>query len=144
MRMWMVNPDLMCRKHLLGEHGEIHKHRHNFEKGHSIEGRRGQIDPLKMKRRHDVLAEELVKRGFTHASPYEQPDLSGYDLTGHGVDIAESFADLCARCEDCNARRYINMGKYVCPYCNSTRVLVKGERQLCDDCGEFHHDDNDY
>lgn len=104
MRMWMVNPKTLCRKHLLGEHGEIHKHRHNFVKGHSIEGRRGQIDPVNMGTRHDELAEEMVRRGFNHNSPYEQPDLSAYDLTGHGVNKAESLADLHGRCEDCLKR----------------------------------------
>jgi len=39
MRMWMIDPSLLCRKHLLGEHNEIHKHRHNFEKHHSVTGR---------------------------------------------------------------------------------------------------------
>ena len=39
MRMWMIKPELLCRQHLLGEHSEIHKHKHNFEKGHSIKGR---------------------------------------------------------------------------------------------------------
>jgi hypothetical protein len=27
MMMWMIDPVLLCRKHLLGEHGEIHKFR---------------------------------------------------------------------------------------------------------------------
>jgi len=39
MRMWMVEPKLLCKKHLLGEHNEIHKHRHNFVKKHSVKGR---------------------------------------------------------------------------------------------------------
>ena len=26
MRMWMISPEWLCRKHLIGEHGEIHKH----------------------------------------------------------------------------------------------------------------------
>ncbi|MFW6247177.1 MAG: hypothetical protein ACOC22_03345 [bacterium] len=30
--MWGINPELLCKKHLLGEHGEIHKHRYNFVK----------------------------------------------------------------------------------------------------------------
>jgi len=104
MRMWMVPPQVLCRKHLLGEHGEIHKHRHNFVKNHSIEGRRGQIDPLKMKSRHDEIAKEILKRGYNHNSPYEQPDLSYYDLNGFTVDIDESFKDLVDRCAECAER----------------------------------------
>ena len=99
--MWMVNPRLLCRKHLLGEHGEIHKHRHNFVKGHSIAGRIGQIEPAQMKARHDELALEMQRRGFNHKSEYIQPDLSHYDLTGFVVSIDDSLRDLSSRCEEC-------------------------------------------
>jgi len=54
-----------------------------------------------MQARHDALAAEMLRRGFNHKSPYEQPDLSGYDLSQHGVDISESFRDLKDRCEEC-------------------------------------------
>lgn len=101
MRMWMVDPKLLCRKHLLGEHGEIHKHRHNFVKGHSIEGRRGQIEPISMESRHDELAREMKRRGFNHKSPYSQPDLSAYKLDGFVVDIEKSLHDLKCRCSEC-------------------------------------------
>ena len=36
MRMWMLNPKFLCRQHLLGEHSEIHKFRHNFVKKHKV------------------------------------------------------------------------------------------------------------
>ena len=111
MRMWMITPSLLCRKHLLGEHGEIHKHRHNFVKRHSIEGRRGQIEPRAMGRRHDALACEMVRRGFNHHSPYEMPDLRGYDLAGFTVDRNESLRDLCARCAECRRRIGRRMSK---------------------------------
>lgn len=97
MRMWMLPPECMCLQHRLGEHAEIHKHRHNFVKGHSIAGRRGQIEPAAMKARHDELA-----AGFpNHKSPYEQPDLSAYDLRGFAVDLVVSARDLAARCPKC-------------------------------------------
>ncbi len=100
----MSNPRFMCRKHLLGEHGELHKFRHMFIKGHRIEGRRGQIEPAAMKYRHDELAREMVRRGYRHESPYEQPDLSGYDLAGFTVDRAESTKELFKRCCDCKSQ----------------------------------------
>jgi hypothetical protein len=98
--MWMIDPNLMCMKHICGEHGEIHKHRHNFVKGHSIEGRRGQIEPEAMKRRHDELSKFLKN----HKSPYELPDLSGYDLTDFIVDQDESLIELSKRCPDCKRK----------------------------------------
>ena len=104
MRMWMVDPNILCRKHLLGEHGEIHKHRHNFVKKHRMEGRRGQIEPKSMKSRHDALAKEMLKRGYKHESPYEMPDISYLaDMT---VDKEESLNDLLNRCEECKKNYY--------------------------------------
>lgn len=100
MRMWMVDPNVMCSKHLCGEHGEIHKHRHNFVKGHSISGRRGQIEPLVMQARHDELAVFLKN----HKSPYTQPDLSAYELDGFTVDIQESLDELKRRCPACREK----------------------------------------
>ena len=104
MRMWMVNPKKLCQKHLLGEHSEIHKHRHNFVKGHSVEDRRGQIEPESMQSRHDELAEEMLSRGMNHKSPYEQPDLSKYNLQGFIVDKKESLQELQKRCPKCKER----------------------------------------
>ena len=109
MRMWMVDPRLLCNKHLVAEHGEIHKHRHNFVKGHSIQGRISpvvQIEPLSMKQRHDDLVKEMIKRNMNHKSPYTQPDLSHYDkdLISVKVDLFVSLKDLCKRCEDCKER----------------------------------------
>jgi len=97
MRMWMLPTSCMCMQHIVGEHGEIHKHRHNFVKGHSIAGRIGQIEPEAMQHRHDELARALKN----HNSPYTLPDLSGYDLTDFTVDLNESARDLANRCPKC-------------------------------------------
>lgn len=109
MRMWQIAPALLCNKHLLGEHGEIHKHRHNFVKQHRIDGRISpvvQIEPASMGTRHDELAAEMTRRGMNHKSPYEQPDISYLPEWQQNakVDVATSLADLCERCEDCRAR----------------------------------------
>ncbi len=102
----MIDPKYLCRKHLLGEHGEIHKHKHNFEKQHSIAGRIYPIvliEPESMQSRHDELALEMSKRGYNHASPYEQPDLSylADDMRFAKVDEEYNILDLCNRCPDC-------------------------------------------
>jgi hypothetical protein len=109
MRMWMVPPVLLCNKHLLGEHGEIHKHRHNFTKGHRILGRLSpvvQIEPLAMAKRHDDLASEMLRRGMNHKSPYTQPDLSTYpDWQVHcRVDTQLAMRTLSERCSACRSR----------------------------------------
>lgn len=109
MRMWMVDPKFLCNKHLLGEHGEIHKHRHIFEKQYSISGRiypQVQIQPSAMQLRHDELVLEMQRRNMRHQSPYKQPDVSY--LPDHEkfavVDITESLIDLKDRCVNCHNR----------------------------------------
>jgi len=106
MRMWMIDPKKLCRKHLLGEHGEIHKHRHNFVKHHRIDGRLlpiVQIQPADMSKRHDELAEEMLRRGYNHQSPYDQPDISYLAewKQQSKVDLLISEKDLCKRCKQC-------------------------------------------
>lgn len=107
MRMWMINPRLLCRKHLLGEHGEIHKHRHNFVKQHSISKRVSpvvQIEPLSMESRHNDLVKEMLRRGFNHQSPFNQPDLAYLPEVERNakVDISVSYSDLIERCPECS------------------------------------------
>lgn len=83
MRMWMVNPEYLCRQHLLGEH----------------------IEPEAMKQRHDELAEEMIRRGMNHKSPYEMPDLSYLpkDQREAKVDRVKSLK-LLLKCPECKKR----------------------------------------
>ena len=109
MRMWMIPPKLMCNQHLLGEHNEIHKHRHVFEKQWSIDGRMKpvvQIVPAEMERRHEELVIEMAFRGFNHQSPYELPDLSYLpsEYLNAKVDLRFSVVDLKDRCKECKER----------------------------------------
>ena len=106
MRMWMIDPKYLCGKHLIGEHGEIHKHRHNFVKKHSITGRlfpEVQIEPEQMSIRHDQLVVEMLSRGYNHKSPYIQPDVSYLpkEYLNLKVDVLRSVSDLCSRCDEC-------------------------------------------
>lgn len=105
----MLDPKLLCDKHLLGEHGEIHKHRHNFVKQHSIKGRIYpvvQIEPAAMKARHDELAVEMLHRGMNHNSRYEMPDISYLppEQRYAKVNTEQSYIDLASRCPACRAR----------------------------------------
>lgn len=109
MRMWGINPKLLCRQHLLGEHNEIHKHRHNFVKQHSIAKRISpvvQIAPEQMKKRHDELVAEMIARGYNHNSPYEQPDLSYLKPEERfaEIDTNVSILDLAIRCPECGKK----------------------------------------
>lgn len=105
----MIEPELLCNKHLLGEHGEIHKHKHNFQKKHSIKGRIFpivQIEPASMELRHNALAVEMIKRGMNHKSDYSMPDISYLPEQSRNaiVNVSTSKHDLSFRCLECSKR----------------------------------------
>lgn len=114
MRMWMVNPSLLCVTHLLGEHYEIHLHRHNFVKHHSIAGRISPIvliEPANMGTRHDELATEMTRRGYNHNSPYELPDLSylSSEQRNAKADTEYNLRDLADRCPACKKQIEVSL-----------------------------------
>jgi hypothetical protein len=106
----MLPVNLLCRKHLLGEHGEIHKHLPSFRRGYSITGRFFpviQIELSSLESRHNELAEEMIRRGYNHKSPLiDIPELEKiypqyYDLK---VDLDYNLRDLIDRCPECKER----------------------------------------
>lgn len=108
MRMWMVDPKIMCRKHLLGEHVEHHMFVGTINKGISIDGYIGGnlLEPVQLLIRHYRLAEEMLSRGYQHKSELAAVDLSRLSekqlLTT--VDQESSLTELLRRCPDCRAR----------------------------------------
>ena len=110
MRMWMIDPEKLCRKHLLGEHGELHKFLPSFRKKFKVTNRVSpvvQIELSSYKKRHDELASEMLKRGMNHKSPIEElPDFSYLpkDHFNAKVDITNSIKDLKQRCDQCSER----------------------------------------
>jgi hypothetical protein len=102
--MWCVDPGLLCRQHLLGEHTELHQLVGHIEAGHTnaVEGqaRRGQVDTARIVPRHRALVAEMRDRGYNHDSPLEYDD----DLDLGGVDEGANREDLAERCEACCER----------------------------------------
>lgn len=103
MRMWMVPPETMCNRHLLGEHVETHMLAGSLRCGRSIQGflDKGLLEPAVLQQRHDVLAREMRRRGMQHASPLEA-DTACY-RTGY-VDVQQADLELRRRCPDCRTR----------------------------------------
>ena len=101
----MVDPAAMCRRHLLGEHVEIHMLAGSLRRGRSIAGHlaAGQLEPAVMGQRHRALAAEMRRRGYRHASPLAVPPYAAV-LGKFLVDVARSRKDLAARCGECRAR----------------------------------------
>ena len=99
MRMWNVNPKLMCNQHLLGEHVEHHMFVGTINKGKSIKGYidKGLVEVHNLRKRHDEIAQEMNKRGFNHSSP-----LPEFEHTFAGkVNREENLKELRKRCKRC-------------------------------------------
>ena len=111
MRMWMVPPEVMCRKHLLGEHVEIHMLAGSLRRKRSIEGHlaAGQLEPQSIHRRHAALVAEMRRRGFKHQSPLPS---AGRLTSRHRiarVDVAKSMNELATRCKDCRLGMHVDI-----------------------------------
>ena len=105
MRMWGINPEILCRQHLLGEHLECHMFVGAILKHKSLKGYidKGLVEVHMLKLRHDELVNEMTKRGYTHASPL--PDFVSW-VEGE-LNIPKNFDDLTTRCPECNKRVWI-------------------------------------
>jgi hypothetical protein len=104
MRMWMVDPGVLCQQHLLGEHVEIHMLVGSLRRGRSIQGflDRGLLEPSAIYTRHAALTLEMSRRGLRHRSELLAVDVTQYS-TGL-VDRAESLRALASRCSVCCGR----------------------------------------
>ena len=104
MRQWNVNPQLLCRKHLLGEHVEHHMFVGSIKKGFSVEGylRGGFLEPRTLHPRHTELAREMKRLGYNHQSPLPEIDTS--HLRGGNINIKGNIEDLRSRCVECSQR----------------------------------------
>lgn len=109
MRMWMVDPKTMCRKHLLGEHYEIHMLIGSMRRGKSIAKyiETKLLQPSAAAKRHDELVAEMANRGYTHHTPVGEHEIKllidDYppEVRTARVDRSVSVAELHERCEGC-------------------------------------------
>lgn len=114
MRMWMIPPGLLCRRHLLGEHNELHMLAGSLLRGRRLDGFLAKclLEPSALRARHDVLAAEMAARGYRHASPLppfeaaltRYPQDTQAALAATVVDPELSRRELAARCPDCAFR----------------------------------------
>jgi hypothetical protein len=104
MRMWMVDPQIMCRQHLLGEHVEIHMVVGAISHGRSVKGHleKGQLEIHSLCARHDELVEEMKRRGYRHCSDLDEKWRTA-EKSGN-VDKEKSLEELLKRCPRCKHR----------------------------------------
>lgn len=84
MRIWDLDPRILCRQHLLGEHRELHGlwnilTRHGAKGGysHHPETRRWVGRLAALHRRHEALVDEMTRRGYDHRSEIDPASAEG-------------------------------------------------------------------
>ena len=91
MRIWDVEPGVLCRLHLLGEHREL------TAIWAVLTGDRAGVPPpprdaalggpaRALARRHELLVAEMGRRGFAHRSPLDMALATGADVQTEFVD----------------------------------------------------------
>ncbi|MFA7708122.1 MAG: pyrimidine dimer DNA glycosylase/endonuclease V [Candidatus Pacearchaeota archaeon] len=106
MRMWNIETNKMCNKHLLGEHVEMHMFVGTLNKNKSIKGYldNGLVEVHNIRKRHNTLVKEMKKRGMNH-----QSELPNYKSQTIGkVNVNSNEKDLFNRCEECNKLKELN------------------------------------
>ena len=112
MRMWMVDPKIMCRKHLLGEHVELHMFVGTIKRKKRLSGyiKNNLLQFSAIHGRHQQLIEEMERRGYKHKSPITLTELDEYfsnysnEIQLFVIDKEESLKELLKRCKECRMR----------------------------------------
>jgi len=104
MRMWGIDPKLMCTRHLLGEHCEMHMFAGSLDLGRSVAGfiEKGLVALSRLKTRHDVLATEIEQRGYRHSSPLKTKKT--WPKAGK-IEVEANLIELARRCPECRERQ---------------------------------------
>lgn len=107
MRIWDLEPRLLCDRHLLGEHRELHavwsvltNDRRGYSRHPETLRWRGRLAALY--RRHESEVAEMQRRGFRHHSPLDRRLAVGEREQSVVLDpIEDQRARLASRACDC-------------------------------------------
>ncbi len=106
--MWMVSPNLMCTKHLIAEHNEIHMFIGNLKKGRQVSGycKNNQLEVKSLYDRHQDILNEMCERGYNHNTPLEKCDIMiehlPEEVKNYTINKEISSNILRERCSSCN------------------------------------------
>ena len=99
MRIWDLDPRLLCDRHLLGEHRELHaiwsilvNGRSGYSNHPETKRWRGRLAALYA--RHEAEVAEMGRRGFGHASPLDPALATG---AGEQTELVDSVDAQRAR-----------------------------------------------
>jgi hypothetical protein len=78
MRMWCIQTHLMCKRHIVQEHADMHRFERAVKEGKdmSMYTETGHLEQDYIVKRHDELVKELGRRDISHKTPLklsEQP-----------------------------------------------------------------------
>lgn len=107
MRIWDLDPAILCRQHLLGEHRELHGLWNILVREEAGEGTSGYANHPETRRwegrlkalylRHEALVAEMARRGYNHASPLEARHATGSARQDRFVDRPGVQLDILRR-----------------------------------------------
>ncbi|KYK26595.1 pyrimidine dimer DNA glycosylase [Thermoplasmatales archaeon SG8-52-1] len=108
MRVWDINPNLLCRQHLLGEHREIHaiwsiiiQNKKGYKNHPETKRWKGKLKALF--NRHEEIVKEMNKRGYNHKSNLEKKFASGKEKQDDFINSIQEQINLLNR-KKCNCR----------------------------------------
>ena len=91
MRIWDLPPEKLCKKHLLGEHSELHaiwsiitKEKKGYSNHPEVIRWKGKLKALYLK--HERIVNEMKKRGYKHNSPLNIIFAAGKDKQDELID----------------------------------------------------------
>ena len=100
----MLDPRIMCNKHLLGEHAEIHMFIGAINRGYSVKGYldKGLLEVHSLYSRHEELAKEITHRKYRHNSEIDKKWKQAERLGS--IDRQKNLRQLISRCSRCRKR----------------------------------------
>ena len=112
MRIWDIEPNRLCRRHLLGEHRELHaiwtiltEQKKEYSKHPETLRWKGKLKALYI--RHETLVVEMNRRGFNHRSRLDREKATGNAKQDRFVDQASRQIEILRdkRCSCCLQER---------------------------------------
>jgi hypothetical protein len=100
MRIWDLPPEILCDRHLLGEHAELHAVWSILTQGKTGYSRHPETLRWKGRLRalyavHDEIVREMLSRGYRHSSPLDESLATGSAVQDEFVDTpAEQLSSL--------------------------------------------------
>ncbi len=108
MRIWDLEPSLLCGNHLLGEHRELHciwtvltQKKKGYSRHPETLRWRGRLKALYL--RHAKLVSEMESRGYHHKSPLDRKRATGSSVQDQFIDSPSRQLELLAA-KNCDCR----------------------------------------